>query len=82
MEETPPRPIAYSLQFRAPQRRPAFRETWAEFRRSGGLMDLLAECSLWTAPWTGFPPSQEPDCAEEFAQCAALWTDVKFDERR
>jgi hypothetical protein len=63
---------------RAPLRRLSIRETWAQFRRSSGLKDLLAECSLWTAPWTGFPPYQDPDCAEEFALCAALWTDVPF----
>ena len=61
---------------RAPLRRLGLRETWAEFRRSSGFMDLLAECALWTAPWTGFPPNQDPDCAEEFALTAALWRDV------
>ena len=66
----------------APLRRLGIRETWAEFRRSGGLMDLLAESALWTAPWTSFPPYQDPDCAEEFAFCAELWNDVPFDERR
>jgi hypothetical protein len=67
---------------RALLRQLGIRETWAEFRRSGGLMDLLAECALWTAPWTSFPPYQDPDCAEEFAFCAELWNDVPFDERR
>jgi len=55
----------------------SIRETWVEFRRSGGFHDLLAECALWTTPWTpGFQPYQDPDCAEEFAFCAALWRDV------
>ena len=65
---------------RAPLRRQGIRETWAEFRRSSAFNDLLAECALWTAPWigTGYPPFQEPDCAEEFAHCAALWRDVPF----
>jgi hypothetical protein len=54
------------------------RETWTQFRRSSALMDLLAECALWTMPWTGSPPFQDPDCAEEFALCAAVWTDVPF----
>jgi hypothetical protein len=63
---------------RAPLRRSGIRETWAEFRRSSGLRDLLAECALWTAPWTGFSPYQEPDCAEEFALCAAVWSDVPY----
>jgi hypothetical protein len=66
----------------APFRRLGFRETWTEFRRSSGFLDLLAECALWTAPWTSFPPDQNPDCAEEFALCAELWNDVPFDERR
>jgi hypothetical protein len=65
----------------APLRRLGIRETWAEFRRSGGLLDLLAECALWTAPWTSFPRYQDPDCAEEFALCGELWNDVQFDER-
>ena len=60
---------------RAPAPRLGIRETWAQFRRSGGLKDLLAECALWTVPWTGYP-YQEPDCADEFALCAAAWTDV------
>jgi hypothetical protein len=62
--------------------RAPFRETWTEFRRSSGFLDLLAECALWTAPWTSFPPNQDPDCADEFALCAELWNDVPFDERR
>jgi hypothetical protein len=62
---------------RVPPQRLGIRETWAEFRRSSGaLKDLLAECALWTAPWTGFPPSQDPDYREEFGLCAAVWTDV------
>jgi hypothetical protein len=65
---------------RAPLRRLGIRETWAQFRRSSGLKDLLAECALWTTPWTGYPPYQDPDCAEEFALCAALWTDLPFDD--
>jgi hypothetical protein len=63
---------------RAPLRRLGVRETWAQFRRSGGLKDLLAECALWTTPWTGYPPYQDPDCAEEFARCAAVWRDVPY----
>jgi hypothetical protein len=63
---------------RAPLRRPRIRETWAQLRRSSALNDLLAECALWTAPWTGFPPYQDPDCAEEFALCAAVWSDVPY----
>jgi hypothetical protein len=63
---------------RAPLRRPSIRETWAEFRRSSPRQDLLAECALWTAPWTGFPPCQHTDCTEEFALSAALWRDVPF----
>ncbi len=62
----------------APLRRLGIRETWAQFRRSGAVNDLLAECALWTAPWAGFPPYQSPDCAEEFALCEAVWTDVPF----
>jgi hypothetical protein len=62
----------------APLRRLGIRETWAHFRRSNAFKDLLAECALWTAPWTGSPPYQAPDCAEEFALCAAVWTDVQF----
>jgi hypothetical protein len=63
---------------RAPLRRPSIRETWAQFRRSSALKDLLAECALWTAPWAGFQPYQDPDCAEEFALCAAVWRDVPY----
>jgi len=63
---------------RAPLRRQGIRETWAEFRRSSAFKDLLAECALWTTPWLGFTTYQEPDCAEEFAHCAALWRDVQF----
>ena len=62
----------------APLRRLGIRETWAQFRRSSALKDLLADCALWTAPWTGFPPCQEPDCAEEFALCAAVWSDIPY----
>ena len=64
----------------APLRRPRIRETWAQLRRSSALNDLLAECALWTAPWTGtgFPPHQDSDCAEEFVHCAALWSDVPY----
>jgi len=67
---------------RAPRRPLGLRETWTEFRRSSGFMDLLAESALWTAPWTGFPPNQEPDCAEEFSLSATVWNDVAFYERR
>jgi hypothetical protein len=74
--------VASAPATRAPRRRPAIREAWAEFQRSGALKDLLAECGLWTSPWAGFPPYQASDCAEEFAQCAALWTDVQFYEGR
>jgi hypothetical protein len=67
---------------RAPRRPLGLRETWTEFRRSSGFMDLLAESALWTAPWTGFPPDQGPDCAEEFSLSATVWNDVAFYERR
>ena len=67
---------------RAPLRSLGLRETWTEFRRSSGFMDLLAESALWTAPWTSYPPYQDPDCAEEFALCAELWNDVPFYEGR
>ena len=66
----------------ARQRHTGIRGAWAEFRRSEALNDFLAESSLWTAPWVAFPPYQQPDCAEEFAQCAAMWTDVQSYERR
>ncbi len=62
----------------APLRRLGIRETWAQFRRSRAFGDLLAECALWTAPWTGLPPSQDHDCAEEFARSAAIWTDLPY----
>jgi hypothetical protein len=65
---------------RAPNRRLGIRETWTEFRRSGGHMDLLAECALWTAPWTGFPPYRDPDYTEEFALCDSVWADVPFSD--
>lgn len=61
----------------APPRRLGIRETWGQFRHSSGLKDLLAECALWMTPWTG-PPYQDPECAEEFALCAAMWTDLPF----
>jgi hypothetical protein len=63
---------------RAPFPRLGIRETWAQLRRSIALHDLLAECALWTAPWTGFFPHEDPECAEEFALCAAVWRDVTF----
>jgi hypothetical protein len=63
---------------RAPLRHLGIRETWAQFRRSSALQGLLAECALWTAPWTGLPPYQDADCAEELAFCAAVWRDVPF----
>jgi hypothetical protein len=67
-------PVARS---RAPLRGLGIRETLAQFRRSRAFQDLLAECAIWTVPWTGYhPPYQEPDCAEEFALCAAVWRDV------
>jgi hypothetical protein len=52
------------------------RDMGPELRRSSALKDLLAECALWTTPWT--PPYQDPDCAEEFALCAAVWRDVPY----
>jgi len=67
---------------RAPRRPLGLRETWTEFRRSSGFLDLLVESALWTAPWTGFPPNQEPDCAEEFSLSATVWKDVASYERR
>ena len=63
---------------RAPLRRPGIRETFAQLRRSSELNDLLAECALWTASWTCFPPYQDPECAEEFASCAAIWSDIPY----
>lgn len=72
----------------ASPRRLGVREMWAEFRGSSAFKDLLAECALRNTVMTGFPPSQDPDSAEEFARCAALWKDVPFyddhpiDERR
>jgi hypothetical protein len=72
--------IARDAATAAPLRGLGIRNTWAQFRRSSGLKDLLAECALWTSAWTGVPPYQESDCAEEFAHCAAVWTDVPFDD--
>jgi hypothetical protein len=63
---------------RAPLRRLGIRETWAQFRRSSAFHDLLAESALWTAPWTGFPPYQDSDYADEFALDAELWRNVPF----
>ena len=63
---------------RAPLHRLGIRETWTQFRRSSAFKNLLAECALWTAPWTGLPPYQDPDCAEEFALCASVWTDLPY----
>jgi hypothetical protein len=62
----------------APLHRLGVRETWNQFRRSSALKDLLAECALWTTAWTGLPPYQDADCAEEFAQCAAMLSDLPF----
>jgi hypothetical protein len=67
---------------RAPLRRLGIRETWSQFRRSGAFSDLLAECALWTAPWTGLPPYQDHDCAEEFALGAAVWSDFPYYDSR
>jgi len=69
---------APEARIRAPLPRLGIRETWAQLRRSIALHDLLAECALWTAPWSGFPPHEDPECAEEFATCAAVWRDVPF----
>lgn len=63
---------------RAPVRRLGFRETWSQFRRSSGFKDLLAECGLWMAPWAGYPPYQDRDCAEEFGLCAAVWSELPY----
>ena len=65
---------------RAPRRSLGLRETWTEFRRSSGFLNFLAESALWTAPWTGFPPNQDPDYTEDFALSAAVWTDVSFSD--
>jgi hypothetical protein len=62
----------------APLRRVAIREKWSQFRRSSAFKDLLAECALWTTPWTGFPPYQDHDCAEEFALGATVWSDFPY----
>ena len=60
---------------------PAAVAAWAEFRASRAFQDLVADCALWTAPWTGVQPYKTPDCAEEFNRCAALGTDiVSYDE--
>lgn len=65
---------------RAPLRRVGVREALAQFRSSSALQDLLAECALWTAPWTGFMPYQDPECAEEFMLGAAVWRDAPHDD--
>jgi hypothetical protein len=62
----------------APHGRLGIGETWSQFRRSSALADLFAESALWTAPWTGFPPYQDPDYREEVAFSAAAWRDVPF----
>ena len=72
--------VARAEATRAPLRRPGIRETWSQFRRSGAFKDLLAECALWTTPWTGLPPYQDHDCAEEFALGAAVWSDLPYDD--
>jgi hypothetical protein len=65
---------------RAPLPRLGIRETWAQFRRSSAFHDLLAECALWWASCTCLPLYHDPDCAEEFAQRAAVWRNLPFDE--
>jgi hypothetical protein len=70
--------VARAEETPAPLRRLGIRETWSQFRRSGAFKDLLAECALWTAPWTGLPPNQDHDCAEEFALGAAVWSDLPY----
>jgi hypothetical protein len=70
--------VARAAATRAPLRRLSVRETWSQFRRSSAFKDLLAECALWTAPWSGFPPSQDYDCAEELALGAAVWSDLPY----
>jgi hypothetical protein len=60
--------------------RPSVRETWAQFRRSNALNDLLADCALWWASCTGLPLYHDADCAEEFALCAEVWRDLPFDD--
>jgi hypothetical protein len=74
--------VARAAATRAPLRRPGIRETWSQFRRSGAFSDLLAECALWTAPWTGLPAYQDHDCTEEFALGAALWSDFPYSDSR
>jgi hypothetical protein len=64
----------------APPRRSGVRETWAEFRRSGALQELLADCAIWTALWTGFPLYQDPDYAEESARRASVWGGLPYYE--
>jgi hypothetical protein len=62
----------------APLHRLGVRETWAQFRRSSAFQDLLADCALWWASCTGLPLYHDPDCAEEFALSAALWSDLPY----
>jgi hypothetical protein len=62
----------------APLHRVGIRETWAQFRGSSAFQDLLAECGLRTAAWIGFPPTRDSDCAEEFALCAAAWSELPY----
>ena len=70
----------------APHRRHGIRETLSQLRRSSALNDLLADCALSSATYTGLPLYQEPSCAEDIRRCAALWTDLPYyddpDERR
>jgi hypothetical protein len=61
-----------------PRRRLGVRETWAQLRRSSALHDLHAECALWAAPWTGCLPYHDAHYAEELAQSAAVWSDLRF----
>jgi hypothetical protein len=62
----------------APPPRPGVRDTLTQLRRSSALNDLLADCALWRASYTRLPLYQDPDCAEEFDLCAALWRDVPY----
>jgi hypothetical protein len=71
MQQTPPLPSASA---------PGIRETWAQLRHSSAFHDLVAECALWCASCTGLPLYHDADCAEEFAQGAAVWRDLLFDD--
>jgi hypothetical protein len=53
------------------------RETWPQFRRSSALSDLLADYAL-RASCTGLPFYHDPECAEEVALSAAIWSGLPY----